>query len=341
MAARPSALAYARSLARVPADLASLDARVGEAIVYPVKAFGGLSLPRVGVGRHGLFDPATGFADRSAMIAIVAPGITPEGQAYDALAWSNRIDGTPTLARARLDRDTLVYEAPGVEPLRLRADALAPRAGPIVRVKLYEGGPVIEGVREDGPLTAWAQALLRAHPRTRKFRAEDVIALVPSLEGQRSVAAKHAAGEDAATFFGDGAHLLVASSSTLAWMNDALRANGEREVAMEAFRPNLVIDGLPPNAEDIIATAHVEASGSGVPLVFATMCVRCDATRVDPATGMRAGKQPLAFLARERPPRLSDPTSATFAINAVVPAQAHGRAFAVGDRVRIVQERDA
>jgi MOSC domain-containing protein len=134
-------------------------------------------------------------------------------------------------------------------------------------------------------------------------------------------------------------HALVASASTLAWMNDVLVAEGHRAIAMEAFRPNIILQGLLPNAEDVIGEAQVDAEGGLVRLVFSSLCVRCDATRVDYATGARPDAQPLAWLARNRPRRDEDANAATFAINAVFPRAAHGRILRLSDVVRIVSER--
>lgn len=340
VASRPSAAAYARTLAELPRDLAGVEARLAEVAIYPVKGLGALRVPRARVERQGLVDTRTGLADRSVLLAYRKAGSTAEGEAFDAVALSNRNEPAISLARASLADGALVYEAPGLPPLRLDPASLAPRAGPDVRVKLpYDGGPVLDGVVDEGPLAAWVRDLLRARPATRRYAPEDVVAVVPSRAHHRPVAEKHRAGEEADTLYGDGAHALVASASTLAWMNEGLAAEGARRIGMSAFRPNLVLDGLPPNAEDLVQEALVEGPDGEVRVVFASMCVRCDATRVDDATGTRPDPQPLAWLARNRPPRDADANSATFAVNAVFPMDARGRTVGVGDRVRVRSER--
>jgi hypothetical protein len=92
-------------------------------------------------------------------------------------------------------------------------------------------------------------------------------------------------------------------------------------------------------AEAVIGEAHIDAEGGLVRLVFSSLCVRCDATRVDYVTGARPDTQPLAWLARNRPPRDEGANAATFAINGVFPRAAHAHIFRLSDVVRIVSER--
>lgn len=307
-----------------------MEGRVSRVTIFPVKGLGGIDVESARVERRGLLDVATGLADRGVMVGALQSDVP--GQ--DGIAISNRIEGAISLARSRVVGDSLVFEAPGVSPLRLAISSLAPRDGPTVRIRLYEGGPIVEAVSEAGELAAWVTRLLEAHPNRRRFDPESVVALFPTLVHERSVPDKHRAREEAQTLFSDGGHVLVASSSTLEWMSGAIAG---RRIGMDAFRPNIVVDGLPPNAEDVIG----EAEFGDASFVFASLCVRCDAVRVDKSSGEKPDKEPLAFLARERPQREDSPNSATFAINAVARASARGRVVSVGDRVRVVSERAA
>lgn len=327
---RPLAAAYAAALAQLPDDITRLQGRVSGITIFPVKGFGGIRVASARVEHRGLVDEATGLADRGVMLAALDS--SEPGQ--DGLALSNRLDGTMSLARVRVVGDSLAFEAPGVDPLRLPFSAFAPRDGPTVRVRVHEGGPIVEAVSEDGELAKWTRSLLRAHPRRRRFDPDSVVALFPEPSFERRVGDRHRAGQDAETLFGDGGQVLVASSSTLGWMNAAI---APRQIEMDAFRPNVVVDGWPANAEDVI---H-EATLGDAAFVFASLCVRCDATRVDVNTGEKPDREPLAFLAKERPSRDDSPNSATFAINAVARASARGRVIRVGDPVQVLGERSA
>jgi uncharacterized protein YcbX len=340
VASRPAATAYARTLTQLPPSLVGAEGRLAQIAIYPVKGLGALQLACARVDARGLVDPATGLADRGVMLAYRKPGATADGVAFDAIALSNRTEASFALTRATFIDGALVYAAPKLAALHLAPATLAPRGGEKIRVRLgFDGAPVLDGVAVEGPLAAWARELLRAHPARRQFAIEDVVAIHPTSSYHREVADKHRAGQEAETLFGDGAHALVASASTLDWMNAELAEAGARRIAMEPFRPNLVLEGFPPNAEDIILEAHVLGSGASTSVLFATMCIRCDATRVDYATGTRPDAQPLAWLARNRPPRDNDANTATFAMNAVFPASARGRVLHVGDMVRVASER--
>jgi len=96
-------------------------------------------------------------------------------------------------------------------------------------------------------------------------------------------------GEQAAsTAFADGFPLLLAGEASLAELNARL----ERPLPMERFRPNLVISGLPPYAED-----DIEELRAG-PLVLRPIkpCTRCIITTTDQASGARDGDEPLRTL---------------------------------------------
>jgi len=339
VASRPAATRYAETLHALSRDITSIEGRVERLAVYPVKALGAAEAPALRVTPLGLVEPATGLADRAAMLVLLRSG-EQEGQAFDGLALTNRLEGALSLARGRIEGARVVYEAPGVESCSIGSADLAPRDGPTLRALMWGGGPILEGVPVDGPLTTFVRALLRAHPRrARRFDPDSVVAVVPPTRFRRGLAPHTGERAGAQTLYSDGGSFLVASSSTLAWMNDDLRKGGERAIDMMAFRPNVVLDGLPPNTEDIIGALDVAGPEGNVPIEFASFSIRCDATRVDLGTGDKPDRQPLAWLARERPPREDDGSTATFAINAVAAREGVGRSLRVGDAFRVRAER--
>lgn len=91
------------------------------------------------------------------------------------------------------------------------------------------------------------------------------------------------------TAFTDGFPLLLVGSASLLDLNRRLG----RELPMNRFRPNLVIDGLEPYAEDRLHELRCEAD---VVLRVVKPCTRCRITTTDQATGELDGEEPLRTL---------------------------------------------
>jgi uncharacterized protein YcbX len=103
-------------------------------------------------------------------------------------------------------------------------------------------------------------------------------------------------GQDGDTVsFADGYPLLLTSTESLDQLNHWLTAAGDRPVPMNRFRPNVVVSGSPPWAEDRWRRIRI----GPVSFRVAKPCARCVVTTTDQATGMR-GSQPLKMLAARR-----------------------------------------
>jgi uncharacterized protein YcbX len=91
--------------------------------------------------------------------------------------------------------------------------------------------------------------------------------------------------------FADGYPFLLISEASLADLNSRMEA----PLAMDRFRPNIVISGTEAFAEDHYARVRIgEISFRGV-----KRCERCVITTIDPLTGER-GREPLRTLAQYR-----------------------------------------
>jgi uncharacterized protein YcbX len=129
--------------------------------------------------------------------------------------------------------------------------------------------------------------------------------------------------------FADGFPLLVLGQESLDDLNARLQLRGRAALPMNRFRPNIVVQGAPPYAED--DWRLVEIGGErAVRLSIVKPCARCSITTVEQATGERS-KEPLAMLATYR--RGPD-GSVLFAQNAI-----HDRTgvLRVGDPVRVLE----
>lgn len=95
--------------------------------------------------------------------------------------------------------------------------------------------------------------------------------------------------------FADGYPLLATSTGSLDQLGEWLTAAGERPVPMNRFRPNVVLSGFEPWAEDRWRRVRI----GSVSFRVAKPCGRCVVTTTDQATGER-GTQPLKILGRKR-----------------------------------------
>ena len=107
------------------------------------------------------------------------------------------------------------------------------------------------------------------------------------------------AGYDKRVGFADGYAYLVTTEGSLADLNAKLVGKGHPALPMNRFRPNLVISGTPPFAEDGWKTLRI---GEAV-LQAAKPCGRCQVTMTDQSTGEVRGPEPLATLSAYRDSR--------------------------------------
>jgi uncharacterized protein YcbX len=95
--------------------------------------------------------------------------------------------------------------------------------------------------------------------------------------------------------FADGYPLLLTTTGSLDQLGQWLSEAGEQPVPMNRFRPNVVVSGYEPWAEDRWRRIRIGA----VSFRVAKPSARCVVTTTDQATGER-GRQPLRMLARHR-----------------------------------------
>ena len=130
--------------------------------------------------------------------------------------------------------------------------------------------------------------------------------------------------------FADGFPLLLASEDSLARLNEWIAAGThapEGPLPMTRFRPNVVVAGAEPFAEDEWRVIRI----GGVTFRVAKGCGRCVLTTVDPRTAVK-GKEPLATLARRR--RWDG--NVWFGVNLIPDAPRAGDVIRAGDAVEIV-----
>lgn len=107
------------------------------------------------------------------------------------------------------------------------------------------------------------------------------------------------AGYDRRVGFADGYAYLVIGEASLAELNGRLVAKGHPALPMNRFRPNLVVSGAAPFAEDTWTRIRI---GEAV-IEGAKPCGRCQVTTTDQSTGEVRGPEPLATLSSYRDSR--------------------------------------
>jgi uncharacterized protein YcbX len=237
-------------------------------------------------------------------------------------------DGTMVTARRTHALFRIVADTPATDPsveraLRLRAGAmpdllLDEPSGDRVATRVF--GEPVEGVRSGPEADAWLRAVLGR---------EDVQLVWCDEPTRRRLDPAHSRPGDF-TAFADGYPVTIASLASLRRLNDWIAEDavdrGEDPPAplpMQRFRPNLVVDGDEPFAEDHWSTVVI----GDVRFRAAKLNARCVMTTLDPGS-LRTGKEPLRTLARHR---LVD-RKVLFAVNLV--PDTTGR-ISVGDRVEV------
>lgn len=228
-------------------------------------------------------------------IAGVDPGeavVEPWGLAGDR-RWM-LVDGTgkyitqrthPTLALAiarELPGGAVRLTAPGQEPLTVQV----PAADLTTQVQVWEDK--VEAVNAGRAAAAWFSAYLGV---------EAALVHLDDPARRRPVDPDFGRPGESVSF-ADGFPLLVTTTSSLDAVN-ALIARGdhadEGPLPMSRFRPNVVVDGTAPWAEDAWRRVRI----GEVTFRVVKPCGRCVVTTTDQRTARR-GKEPLRTLARHR-----------------------------------------
>lgn len=307
--------AYAALLDDYP-DVTNWQGAISYIGIAPIKSLGMLELQGARVTSKGLTTENRSFLDRSLMIAIKVN----DKQSWNFERFSQREE--PALALVKPEWDgagTLTYSAPQMHPLILKEEDFKPTNGPIYSVRMTSNNDVYRSRMADERLSGWIRSFLHYH-KTGTYDPDMVYVLSRPWGFTRKVEDRHCCQTEAETAYTDGGQLLVASMSTLYWMNECIQS--PEPLCMDAFRPNIVLGGLPPNAEDVIDC--VDIAGISYALKFGGLCVRCPVTQVVQVTGKkREDKEPLAWLAKNRPARPPENVGATFGVNAVCDVPSH------------------
>jgi len=175
------------------------------------------------------------------------------------------------------------------------ADITASSEGyPTARVAVPAESPELLKVTVWGTTVLAAAAAPEADAWFSDYLGEKVRLVYLDDPTRRAVDPDHGADGDVVSF-ADGYPLLLTNAGSLDQLGEWLTAGGDQPVPMNRFRPNVVVSGYEPWAEDRWRRIRI----GSVSFRVAKPCDRCVVTTTDQTTGVRGG-QPLRILAAHR-----------------------------------------
>ena len=228
-------------------------------IYYPIKACRGHEVDIFNVERMGLEH------DRRMMV------VTPDGHFI-----TQRVQPRLALVTPSITGDKLSLTTPGMDSLSLPIR----RTGQPIPVDIWKSSGV-EAIDQGDQAAEWFSEHLGMSVR-----------LVHIADGYiRTLSKQYAINADDHTGFADGYPILLASEEGLADLN----ARIDTPVPMNRFRPNVVVKGCEPFAEDTWNRIRI----GDVEMAVVKPCARCVVTTIDKET-LEQRKEPLKTLASYR-----------------------------------------
>jgi hypothetical protein len=232
-----------------------MTATLGRLFIYPVKSAAGIECERVELGPQGFRH------DREWMI------VDPAGRFL-----TQREAGRLALLATGIENGRLSLSIPSRESISVAVD----HGGQGVAVQVW-----------NSPCRAF-DAGREAAQFISDFLGRPLRLVRFDMSQPRLSDPRWTAGREVATLFSDGYQLLVLSQASI----DDLSARVGRALPVQRFRPNVLLEGVAPYAED--AASVLETCDARLQLTKA--CTRCAITTLDPETGERTGEEPLATL---------------------------------------------
>ncbi len=231
--------------------------------VYPVKGLKGIALDQARCTDRGIQN------DRRWMVVDPA-GVFMSQRSHPKMAtvWTDLSD------------DALLLSAPDEDGVEV---PFAPPPAPPMKVQVWNS--IVDAIPASREADLWLSNYLEAPCR-----------LVHLPDDTIRYSNDKYAGSGKRVGFADGYAYLVISEASLADLNARLAAKQHPALPMNRFRPNLVVSGSDPYAEDRFGEINIgDAAFRGV-----KPCGRCQVTTTDQSTGEVMGPEPLLTLASYR-----------------------------------------
>jgi uncharacterized protein YcbX len=226
---------------------------------YPIKSCKGHALQEAHTDARGI------VGDRSMMVVDI----------YNEFLTQREL---PRLALIEpvLRGEEVTLRAPGMEEL-----SFAPtNDGRRVQARVWKS--ICDAIDQGNEAALWLQDFLAAPVRLVRM-ADDF---------HRPLNPQYARSASDTTGFADGYPFLVLSQASL----DDLNARLSMPIPMNRFRPNIVVSGCAPHAED---DWH-DFSINGIRFAGVKLCARCPIPTIDQERGEVTGREPIKTLATYR-----------------------------------------
>jgi uncharacterized protein YcbX len=271
----------------------TIQCTVRDLFVYPLKSARRIPKTRVQLA-------STGFEwDRHWMAA------SPNG-----VFMSQRTEPRLALIQPEIGADQLTLRSEGFAALPI---PLHPQGEP-KPAEVWKNA--ISALDQGDEAAAWLSRVIGKEAR--------LLRISPVLD--RRASPEYAGPTRAPVSFADGFPILVANLASLTHLNTRM----PQPLGMERFRPNIVLEGLEPFAEDRISTLHI----GNITLRLVKPCTRCVITSTDQSTG-ELSTNPLPILRQFRFDKAL--MGVTFAENAVIETGV-GETLARGTACTVVLE---
>jgi uncharacterized protein YcbX len=193
-----------------------------------------------------------------------------------------------------------------------------PHDGDEVDVRVFSSEAAVPARLAADTAHAWLTELL-GRPARLVWMADPTVREVNALVGE----------EHDRVSFADAYPILVATTASLAALGDWLQEAGDEPVPMTRFRPNIVVDGATPWAEDDWFGRRLRIGD--VVLRAAKPSDRCVVTTIDQETAEK-GRQPLRILGVHR----NSPLGLLFGMNLIPDGPDDLGVIRVGDPVALL-----
>lgn len=265
-------------------------------------------------------------------IAHTHSPVTQAGIAFDrrwvmvdhrGIFMTQRTCARMALIRPGVTADRLTLDAPGMPTITVLSstDDVAPAQVP---VRIFDTDTI--GFDEGNNVAQWLSQflrlrcrLLRMHPQAARIASREHVDLWINKNSAWApdFPARHPFG------FADSFPFLIINQASLDELNHQLLAKGQAAVPINRFRPNIVLEGLPPYDEDYLSGMRI----NGMTFAFVKRCARCPIPNINQETAVSADEPNLTLIAHR-----SFTDGVLFGVYAVV-AGGHGATLNAGDPV--------